>query len=61
VPVAVLDEVVRDHLYLQWAIVGTTAEISVDELRVKFGEVVPSLTAVTPVKFEPVIVTSWPA
>jgi hypothetical protein len=59
--VAVPDGVVRDHLYLPWAIVGTTAVIRVDELIVKLAGVAPRLTAVTPVKLEPVIVTNWPA
>jgi hypothetical protein len=41
--------------------VGTRAVILVGEVEVIFAEVVPSLTAVTQAKFDPVIVTCWPA
>jgi hypothetical protein len=41
--------------------VSATAVIFVVELRVNFADVVPSLTAVTPVKFKPRIVTRWAA
>jgi len=39
---------------------GTVALTWVEEMTANTADVVPSLTAVTPVKFEPVIVTSWP-
>jgi hypothetical protein len=39
---------------------GTTAVIEDEVLAVNVAEVVPSVTLVAPVRFEPVIVTCWP-
>jgi hypothetical protein len=39
---------------------GTTAVIEVGVLTVNLAELGPRPTLVAPVKFEPVIVTSWP-
>jgi hypothetical protein len=42
-------------------VLGTTAVIDDAVLIVNVAEVVPSITLVAPVTFEPVIVTCWPA
>jgi hypothetical protein len=58
--VAVPDGVVTDHRFLPLDIAGTVAVIWVEEMTVKLTTVVPSLTAIAPVKFVPVIVTWRP-